>query len=94
VVLRGIDDTQCGFKLFSARAAEALFPLQQIDGFGFDVEILRIAQQRGLRIVEVPVACEYHPTSSVRQFRHAAAMLIDLARIVWHDRRGHYDAVR
>jgi len=40
------------------------------------------------------VACEYHPSSSVRQFRHAIAMIIDLLRIVWHDRRGHYDVVR
>ena len=49
LVLRGIDDTQCGFKLFSGRAAQALFPLQRLDGFGFDVEILFLARRAGLR---------------------------------------------
>ena len=94
VAVGGMRDTQCGFKAFRGDVARSLFSSQRIDGFGFDVEVLRIAQRRGCRIVEVPVACEYHPSSSVRQFRHAAIMLIDLARIVWHDRRGHYDVVR
>jgi dolichyl-phosphate beta-glucosyltransferase len=93
VAVPGMRDTQCGFKAFRGDVARALFAVQRIDGFGFDVEILRIAQRRGHRIVEVPVTCEYHPTSSVRQFRHAMTMLIDLVRIVWHDGRGHY-AVR
>lgn len=48
-------DTQCGFKLFTRQAAEELFRRQTIDGFGFDVEILYIAQKLGYRIVEVPV---------------------------------------
>lgn len=88
----GIRDTQCGFKAFRGDVARALFAVQRIDGFGFDVEVLRIAQQRGCRIVEVPVTCEYHPTSSVRHVKHAATMVGDLARIVWHDRRGDYRA--
>lgn len=87
-----IRDTQRGFKAFRGDVARALFAVQQIDGFGFDVELLCIAQRWGCRIVEVPVSCEYHPTSSVRQFRHAATMLADLARIAWHDRRGDYRA--
>lgn len=90
VAVPGMRDTQCGFKAFRGDVARPLFAVQRIDGFGFDVEILRIAQSRGYRIVEVPVACEYHPSSSVRQVRHAAMMLIDLSRIVWHDWRGHY----
>jgi hypothetical protein len=51
------------------------------------------AQRRGYRIEEVPVTCQYHSSSSVRQFRHAITMVIDLLRIVWHDRRGRYDVV-
>ena len=94
VAVPGMRDTQCGFKAFRGDVARALFSAQRIDGFGFDVEVLRIAQRRGYRIEEVAVACEYHPSSSVRQFRHAMAMIIDLLRIVWHDRRGHYDVVR
>jgi glycosyltransferase involved in cell wall biosynthesis len=92
VAVPGMRDTQCGFKAFRGDVARSLFSVQRIDGFGFDVEVLRIAQRRGQRVVEVPVACEYHPSSSVRQLRHATAMLVDLALIVWHDRRGHYDA--
>ena len=49
--------------------------------------------RRGYRIEEVPVTCQYHPSSSVRQFRHAINMIIDLVRIVWQDRRGRYDVV-
>jgi len=92
--VRGMRDTQCGFKAFKGDVARALFSVQRIDGFGFDVEVLRIAQRRGYRIEEVPVTCEYHPSSSVRQFRHATTMMVDLLRIVWHDRLGHYDVVR
>jgi dolichyl-phosphate beta-glucosyltransferase len=94
LAVRGMRDTQCGFKAFKGDVARALFSVQRIDGFGFDVEVLRIAQRRGYRIEEVPVTCDYHPSSSVRQFRHAASMILDLLRIVWHDRRGHYDVVR
>lgn len=48
-------DTQCGFKLYHASAAERIFPRQQLDGFGFDVEDLFIAKQLGIPVVEVPV---------------------------------------
>lgn len=48
-------DTQCGFKLFSAKTVRTVSPRQQIDGFGFDVELLYIAKKHGLRILEVPV---------------------------------------
>ena len=48
-------DTQCGFKLFHSAAAVRIFPLQQLDGFGFDVEDLYIARVLGIPVVEVPV---------------------------------------
>jgi dolichyl-phosphate beta-glucosyltransferase len=48
-------DTQCGFKLFHSTAAARIFPLQQLDGFGFDVEDLYIARVLGIPVVEVPV---------------------------------------
>lgn len=59
-VMRGITglpylDTQCGFKLYHASAAEQIFPRQQLDGFSFDVEDLVIARVLGIRAVEVPV---------------------------------------
>ncbi len=65
LVLPGINDTQCGFKCFSAEATEKLFPLQSIHGWTFDVEILGIARQFGYKIVEVPVPWYYQPQSKV-----------------------------
>lgn len=60
LTMRGITglpyrDTQCGFKLYSAFAAERIFPLQTLDGFGFDVEDLVIARVLGIPVVEEPV---------------------------------------
>jgi dolichyl-phosphate beta-glucosyltransferase len=89
--LPGIHDTQCGFKAFDGAKARALFPLQRTDGFVFDVEILRIARRRSLRIVEVPVVCEYHASSSVRRLRHGLLMLRDLTGMLWRDGREAYD---
>lgn len=65
LVLPGINDTQCGFKCFSAEVTEKLFPLQSIHGWTFDVEILAIARQLGYKIVEVPVPWYYQPQSKV-----------------------------
>ena len=48
-------DTQCGFKLFEAHAAREVFSRQQLEGFGFDVEVLFIARRLGFRTLEVPV---------------------------------------
>ena len=53
----GVRDTQCGFKLFTAAAAQAVFTAARLDGFSFDVEALFIARQLGYRVAEVPVAC-------------------------------------
>jgi dolichyl-phosphate beta-glucosyltransferase len=89
VVLRGIDDTQCGFKLFSARAAAALFPLQQLDGFGFDVEILFLARRAGLAIREIPVTWLYGRESKVNVASGARGFL-DLIAVRWNQVRGAY----
>jgi dolichyl-phosphate beta-glucosyltransferase len=92
LAVSGLRDTQCGFKAFEGTRARALFRRQRIDGFAFDVEVLRIAARFSYRVAEVPVDCEYHPSSSVRKFRHGASMLLDLLRIRWHEARGRYDA--
>jgi len=89
VVLRGIDDTQCGFKLFSARAAQALFPLQQLEGFGFDVEILFLARRAGLAIREIPVTWVYGRESKVNVASGARGFL-DLLAVRWNQLRGAY----
>ena len=50
-----VHDSQCGFKLFSAAAAEKLYPMSRVDGFAFDVEILYLASLAGYHVIEVPV---------------------------------------
>jgi dolichyl-phosphate beta-glucosyltransferase len=88
--LRGILDTQCGFKLFRRVVAQELFAYPLIDGFGFDLEILYLAQRRGFRIAEVPVNWSDQPGSKVRVLRDGVAMLRDLARVKRNDQRGRH----
>ena len=65
VAMRGIEDTQCGFKLYSSEAAEAVFPLQRLDGFSFDIEDLLIARKAGFSIGEIPIDWQYYEGGKV-----------------------------
>ncbi|MBI4637930.1 MAG: glycosyltransferase family 2 protein [Candidatus Rokubacteria bacterium] len=76
--LRGVTDSQCGFKAFSARAAEDLFGRLRTDGFGFDVELLLLAQRAGYRIVEVPVNWVEQPASKVGVLKDGPRMLWEI----------------
>jgi dolichyl-phosphate beta-glucosyltransferase len=64
--VRGIADTQCGFKFFDAEVARTLFEETTLDGFAFDVELLALAQARGFEIIEVPVQWSAQPDSTMR----------------------------
>jgi len=86
----GFDDTQCGFKCFSAAAAEQLFPKQTIDGFAFDVEVLFLARKAGMRVVEVPITWYYMEASSVKPIRDTWRMVREVSRIRLADARGRY----
>jgi glycosyltransferase involved in cell wall biosynthesis len=90
LALPGLQDTQCGFKCFSARTARDLFAVQRLDGLGFDVEVLYIAQLRGYRVAEIPIPWYFNPDSRVRLFRDSWAMLTDLIRIRRNAARGLY----
>lgn len=79
--VRGVRDTQCGFKLFSALVAHDLFARARMDGFSFDVEILLLAQRRGYLIVEVPVEWIHQPGSKINLLTDSARMAFDLLRI-------------
>lgn len=81
VAVRGIHDTQCGFKLFRGEAARAIFPLCSLSDFGFDIEVLHVAQRLGFRIREAPVHWYHRPGSKVRLLRDGLRMLLDLFRI-------------
>jgi dolichyl-phosphate beta-glucosyltransferase len=81
VLLPGLEDTQCGFKVFRAEAARALFNRAHEDGWAFDVEVLALARQYGLRVVEVPIDWNHDRDSRVRPLRDAPHMLAALFRI-------------
>ena len=92
MAVKGISDTQCGFKLFSAAAAERIFPLQRIDGFGFDVEVLFIAQRCGYRIAEIPVNWTDIKGTKVDVVRDSFRMFRDVIRTRVNSLLGAYDA--
>jgi dolichyl-phosphate beta-glucosyltransferase len=75
VGLRGIADSQCGFKAFTAPAASRLFEALSARGFGFDVELLLLARAVGCRIAEVPVNWTDQAGSKVGVLRHGPGML-------------------
>lgn len=91
LAIKGIKDTQCGFKLFTRRAAKKIFPKQRIKGFGFDVEILYIAKKKGFRIEQVPVIWRNDENTKVSAFRDSSDMFFDLLRIRLNDISGKYD---
>jgi dolichyl-phosphate beta-glucosyltransferase len=75
-----VRDTQCGFKLFTARAARALFEQAMVDRFAFDVEIFLRARGR-FRVEEVPVRWRHVERSKVSPFVDAPTMARDLVRL-------------
>lgn len=80
-----IKDTQCGFKMFSRRAGETIFPKQTIHGFGFDVELLYLASKYGFKIKELPVEWINNPDSKVNNIRDSFNMLNDLIKVRIND---------
>lgn len=86
--VRGIADTQCGFKLFRGDIARSLFRDARVAGFAYDMEILHLAQKRGIPIAEVPVLWFNSPDSRVSVLRHTLPTLRDLLKIRWMHRRG------
>jgi dolichyl-phosphate beta-glucosyltransferase len=83
LAVRGIRDTQCGFKLFRGDVARELFADARIDRFAYDVEILYLARRRGIEIAEVPVLWFNSPESKVSVVKDSLRMLRDLVRIRW-----------
>lgn len=86
ILLPGVADTQCGFKLFSREAAHLLFARQQSERFSFDVELLYIARRAGLDVREVPVNWNNIPGSKVNLLVDAARMLRDVVIFRWRHR--------
>jgi dolichyl-phosphate beta-glucosyltransferase len=79
--IRGIKDTQCGFKAFRSSASEAVFSRQTLNGFAFDVEALMLAVELGFKIDIRPVVWVNSPDSKVRVLIDPIKMLWDIVRI-------------
>ncbi len=100
LAIPGILDTQCGFKLFSAKATEDLFGnlvvygrrKERGDAFtgAFDVEALFLANKKGYKIREVPVLWKHHETDRVSPIKDSIRMLIDIIKIRGVDIKGKY----
>ena len=90
LVLPGIWDTQCGFKAFSDTAAEKVFKLQRISGWGFDVEILALAKRFGYKIKQIPVVWVNDTDSRVGASAYVST-LIETLRIRYWLWRGAYN---
>ena len=81
VLLPGIWDTQCGFKLFRADVAKDAFGALTTDGFGFDPEVLFRAKKRGVRIAEVPVVWRNSAPTKVSPIKSSLDMFKHVVRI-------------
>ena len=101
LLLPGISDTQCGFKLFRVAAAKKTFSHLNLYGktspviktprvTAFDVEVLYLARQLGLRIKEIPVTWHYGSESKVHRIRDSVYNLADVFKVRWYALRGAY----
>lgn len=85
-------DTQCGFKAFRRDAAQRIFPLQRIERWGFDPEILYLARRMSLRAVEIPVTWAHSEGTRLHPFRDGLRMFGDVMQIRWNALTGVYAA--
>jgi dolichyl-phosphate beta-glucosyltransferase len=80
LLLPGLWDTQCGFKLFRGDLAREVFAEMRTDGFGYDPEALYRAKKRGEKIAEVPVVWRHSAPTKVAPVRHSLDMFRDVVR--------------
>ncbi len=83
-------DTQCGFKAFTRPAAETIFPLQNIERWGFDPELLYLAKKFKFKAVEVPVAWAHREGTRINPLRDGAKMFLEMLKIRWNALTGKY----
>lgn len=84
-------DTQCGFKAFKRPAIQAIFPLQKIERWGFDPEILFLARKFGFKVQEVPVAWGHSGDTRINPLIDGSRMFMEMLHIRWNDFTGKYD---
>ena len=83
-------DTQCGFKAFNRRSAQTIFPLQKIERWGFDPELLFLARKFQFSVREVPVAWSHREGTRIHPLRDGIRMFSELLRVRWYALRGEY----
>ncbi len=104
LILPGINDTQCGFKLFKGALARKLFSKSLLYGentkevkvpkvTAFDVEILFLARKMKAKIKEVPIMWEYGRNTRVNKFRDSIINLLDVVKVKVNDLRGLYNSI-
>lgn len=90
LAVRGIKDTQCGFKLFNTEAAKRIVKYQTFERFAFDVELLFIARKMGHRIKEVGVTWIDQAGSKVSPIKDSISMGKDVLKLRWNHLMGRY----
>ncbi len=83
-------DTQCGFKAFKRSAAHAIFPLQKIERWGFDPEILFLARKLGFKVKEVPVLWGHSGGTRINPLVDGFRMFTEMLRVRWYSLSGRY----
>jgi glycosyltransferase involved in cell wall biosynthesis len=86
-------DTQCGFKAFKKPAAQAIFPLQKIERWGFDPEILFLARKFGFKVQEIPVAWGHSGETRIHPLIDGSRMFLEMLHIRWFSLTGEYKRV-
>ena len=84
-------DTQCGFKAFKKSAVEAIFPLQKIERWGFDPEILFLARKLGFTVKEVPVLWGHSGGTRINPLVDGFRMFTEMLRVRWYSLTGKYE---
>jgi dolichyl-phosphate beta-glucosyltransferase len=85
-------DTQCGFKAFKQPAVQAIFPLQKIERWGFDPEILFLAKKLKFKTQEVSVAWGHSGGTRINPLVDGPRMVMEMLRVRWYDLTGKYSA--
>lgn len=85
-------DTQCGFKAFTRQAAQTVFTRQRVERWGFDPELLFLANKFKLRTTEVPVEWAHDHRSKISPLRDGIKMGLEMLAVRWNDLKGLYKA--
>src|SRR5947209_16790561 len=83
-------DTQCGFKAFTRTAAKNIFPRQRIERWGFDPEIIFIAQKLGYCVAEIAVSWAHNDNSTISPLRDGTRMFLEVLKVRWNALTGNY----